>query len=86
MEIWCKWFLHYIKYDKEYAKQQIKCNEQWRAMIWMIYENHSIYYSPTKINDLWTEFIEFIDGNGFVLVFEGSKICSSITKIKAIPG
>ena len=58
-------FMRQIKYDKKYAETQILSGE-WRDLVHMIFWNkpYRITYSPRLLTK-YTEFIEFLDGNGF---------------------
>ena len=68
MEPWHKKFIEQVKYNKEYAKNKVINDADWRSMVWLLCwseGNTQILYDPNDLNDCWTEFIEFIDGNGF---------------------
>ena len=68
---WHRRFLEQIKYNKEYAKDKIAHDQAWRNMTWLLCHTENstfIMYNPDNLNDCWTEFVEFIDGNGFKIV------------------
>ena len=58
-------FMKQLKYDKKYAEGQILYGE-WHNLVHMIFwsKPYCVTYSPQQLNK-YTEFIEFLDGNGF---------------------
>ena len=60
-----KTFLKQLKYDRKYAQDKILCNE-WYDLVHDIFWNkpYRLLYTPQQLTK-YTEFIEFLDGNGF---------------------
>ena len=65
---YCKWFTHQLNYDQIYAENRMRYDVRWRAFAEMIFKHMNIYYNPSEPTDEWTELIEFIDGNGFMII------------------
>ena len=63
----CKWFIHHLNYDQIYAEDRMKYSERWRSFARMIFNHIRIYYNPLNPSDEWTELVEFVDGNGFII-------------------
>ena len=64
----CKWFVHQLKHDQIYAENKIKYSIRWRTFAQMLFQHTCVYYSPEDSSDEWRELVEFIDGNGFMII------------------
>ena len=76
-------FMDQIKYDKKYAEDQI-LNGEWYDLVQGVFWNEPYHftYLPHKVNK-YTEFIEFLDGNGFKIepiAYDGDYV-----KVELIP-
>ena len=62
-----KTFLIQLKYDREYAQNQI-FHGDWYDLVHDIFwrKPYHITYSPQELNK-FTEFVEFLDGNGYII-------------------
>ena len=60
-------FMEQLKYDKKYAEGQILGGE-WNDLVNNMFWNkpYHITYLPRAL-DKCTEFVEFLDGNGFIV-------------------
>ena len=65
---YCKWFIHHLNHDKIYAEERMRHSEIWRAFAEFVFKHVGLYYYPLDTSDEWREMIEFVDGNGFVIM------------------
>ena len=62
-----KTFLNQLKYDRDYAQDKIFRNEWYDFVNDMFWKKpYHFTYSPQKLNKS-TEFVEFLDGNGYIV-------------------
>ena len=62
-----KTFLIQLEHDREYAQSQI-FYDKWYDLVHDLFwkKPYHITYSPQELNK-YTEFVEFLDGNGFIV-------------------
>ena len=61
-------FLKQLKYDRAYARKQIFCTDWYDLVENMVQTKpYRLLYSPQQLTRN-TEFIEFLDGNGFKII------------------
>ena len=60
-------FLATLQHDREYAEKQLECDsDNWTYLVFQLFrDNRPFYYNRNRPESEWTEFFDFIDGNGF---------------------